>query len=365
MVESLCRELQEHPLVQVYTKTRIKEMGGFVGNFLTTLSNGDGEIRIEHGALILATGGKEYQPREYLYGQDERILTHLDLDKALQTQDSRIKEAGNFIFIQCVGSRIPERPYCSKVCCTHSVKTALHLKEMNPEADCTILYRDIRTYGLREELYQEARAKGVLFIRYDLEQPPRVEKNGQGNLQVVVQDHVLKKEIALPADLVCLASAILPEDIRDLAQMAKVPVNEEGFFMEAHAKLRPVDFATDGVFVAGLAHYPKPVEESITQAMAAASRAGVILSKDYIEAEGVVSHVDEDICRGCGKCTEICTFKAVELVVNDQGKTVARVNEAVCKGCGPCTVICPTGAAQLKHFNDYQVLKVLEAALAA
>jgi heterodisulfide reductase subunit A2 len=365
MISDLIRKVQNHPRLQVYLNTLLKDVRGFLGNFSSTLSNPDGDTSIEHGAMVLATGGKEYTPQEYLYGQDPRIMTHLELDQALAVQEDGIKKADSAVFIQCVGSREPEHPYCSKVCCTHSIKTALHLKEMNPDMDCTILYRDIRAYGTREILYQQARDKGILFIRYDLDHKPRVEKDPQGNLNVRVIDHILGQEVILDADIIGLASAILPQDNSPIAQLCKVAVNEDGFFMEAHAKLRPVDFANDGIFVAGLAHYPKPVEESITQALAAASRAGVVLSQDFIEAEGVVSHVDEDLCRGCGKCTEICAYKAVELVVNEEGRTVARVHEAICKGCGPCAVVCPTGAASLRHFSDQQVLKVLESALAA
>jgi heterodisulfide reductase subunit A len=361
----LIRKVQEHPHLQIHLKTKLKEVQGFLGNFVTTVSNGQGDQVIEHGAMILATGGKEFSPREYLYGQDPRVMTHLELDQAIIRGDSRIKEAQSAVFIQCVGSREPEHPYCSKVCCTHSLKSALYLKELNPDLECIILYRDIRAYGTRETLYQEARSKGVLFVRYDPDHKPRVEKDDRGNLQVKILDHVLGQEIILDADLVGLASAILPQDNSPLAQLCKVPVNEDGFFMEAHAKLRPVDFSTDGIFVAGLAHYPKPIEESITQALAAASRAGVVLSQNFIEAEGVVSHINEEFCRGCGKCAEICAYKAVELITNEAGLTVARVNEAVCKGCGPCAVVCPTGAAGLRHFNDGQVLKMLEAALAA
>ena len=365
LISELIRKVQEHPHLQIHLKTKLKEVQGFLGNFVTTVSNGQGDQVIEHGAMILATGGKEFSPREYLYGQDPRVMTHLELDQAIIRGDSRIKEAQSAVFIQCVGSREPEHPYCSKVCCTHSLKSALYLKELNPDLECIILYRDIRAYGTRETLYQEARSKGVLFVRYDPDHKPRVEKDDRGNLQVKILDHVLGQEIILDADLVGLASAILPQDNSPLAQLCKVPVNEDGFFMEAHAKLRPVDFSTDGIFVAGLAHYPKPIEESITQALAAASRAGVVLSQNFIEAEGVVSHINEEFCRGCGKCAEICTYKAVELITNETGLTVARVNEAVCKGCGPCAVVCPTGAAGLRHFNDGQVLKMLEAALAA
>jgi heterodisulfide reductase subunit A2 len=364
-VDSLVDKVQNHLLLTVHLNTTLKQLNGFVGNFVSTLGNGQGEMVLEHGALVLATGGREYQPSEYRYGEDDRIMTQLEMDQALLKEDPRVLNASGVVFIQCVGSREPERPYCSRVCCTHTLKSAIDLKEKNPDRDCVVLYRDIRSYGTRETLYQKARDLGVLFIRFNREDKPRVEKTPAGGLQVLVRDHILDREVALDADLVCLAAAVLPQENQEMAQLCKVAVNEDGFFMEAHAKLRPVDFAVDGIFVAGLAHYPKPVEESISQALAAASRAGVVLSQDYIEAEGVVSHVDEALCRGCGKCVEICAYQAAELITTPEGKQVAHVNEAVCKGCGPCTVVCPTGAASLRHFNDRQVLKMLEAALAA
>jgi heterodisulfide reductase subunit A len=225
-----------------------------------------------------------------------------------------------------------------------------------------VLYRDIRTYGQRESLYREARARGVIFIRYDLEHKPRVEKGGDG-ISVTVQDHILGRDIRIPADLLVLASAIVPGENETLAKMYKLPLNVDGFFMEAHAKLRPVEFATDGIFLAGMAHYPKPIEESIAQAKAAASRASVVLSKGQLTVEGVVSHVNEELCRGCGKCVEACPYGAVELVEEEGDVTVARVQEALCKGCGSCAVACPTGAASIFHFDDQEVLTMVEAAL--
>jgi heterodisulfide reductase subunit A len=223
------------------------------------------------------------------------------------------------------------------------------------------MYRDIRTYGQREELYKEARDKGVIFIRYSVEEKPRVEKSGS-EISITIKDHVLGRNITVNPDLVVLASAIVPRDNEPLAQMFKLSLNEEGFFMEAHAKLRPVEFATDGVFLAGLAHYPKPIEESIAQAKAAASRASVVLSKEALTVEGVVSHVNESMCRGCGKCEEACPFNAVAVEEREGGKMVAHVQEAMCKGCGACSVACPTGAASIFHYDDQEVLTMVETA---
>ena len=247
-LKDMISRVEGHSLIDVYTEATIKESTGFVGNYETTISQKGNDIILKHGAVIVSVGAQESKPTEYLYGEDDRVMTHLELDEALKKGE--LSDTKTAVFIQCVGSREPERPYCSKVCCTHSVKSALKLKEMNPEANVYVLYRDIRTYGQREELYKEARDQGVIFIRYSLEEKPRVEKAGS-DISVTVKDHVLGRDIAINPDLVVLAAAIIPRDNEPLAQMFKLSLNEEGFFMEAHAKLRPVEFATDGVFLAG------------------------------------------------------------------------------------------------------------------
>ncbi|MBS3780176.1 MAG: CoB--CoM heterodisulfide reductase iron-sulfur subunit A family protein, partial [Desulfovermiculus sp.] len=256
----------------------------------------------------------------------------------------------------------PERPYCSKVCCTHSIKAALALKEQNPDRNVYILYRDIRTYGHREELYQKARRKGVIFVRFDVEHKPRVQAQGQG-LEVRIQDPILGRELAIDTDLLVLAAAVVPGDNESLAQMFKLSTNEDAFFMEAHPKLRPVEFATEGIFVAGLAHYPKPVEESIAQAQAAAAKAVAVLSKTELTVDGVVSKVDEFLCRGCGECVQACPFAAIELTERSDGSQVAEVKSALCKGCGSCAVACPTGAASVSNYEDDKIMAMVESAL--
>ncbi len=353
--------VKDHPLIDLYTESIIKESRGFVGNFETTVSQKGEDLVFKHGAVVMAVGADEYKPSEYLYGQDDRVLTHLELDQAINKGSQEIARVKTAVFIQCVGSREPERPYCSKVCCTHTMKSALRLKEINPSMDVFVLYRDIRTYGQREELYREARRHGVVFIRYSLEQKPRVQ--GGEEISVLVRDHVLGREMVIQGDMVVLASGIVPHDNASLAQIFKLPLNEDGFFMEAHAKLRPVEFATEGIFLAGMAHYPKPIEESIAQARAAASRASVVLSKEQLTVEGVVSHVDERICRGCGECVDVCPYSAIELVEREGDRKAAHVQEALCKGCGSCAVACPTGAASIFHYDDEEVLTMVEAAL--
>ena len=228
--------------------------------------------------------------------------------------------------------------------------------------DVYVLYRDIRSYGQREEVYREARKSGVILMRYSLDKKPVIQKNGAG-LSVTLEDHILDRDIEINPDLIVLAAAIVPRDNTSLAQMFKLSLNEDGFFMEAHAKLRPVEFATEGIFLAGISHYPKPIEESIAQAKAAASRASVVLSQEEITAEGVVSHVNEIMCRGCGKCEEACPYNAINLVDGEGDKKVAYVQEALCKGCGSCAVVCPTGAASIFHYDDQEVITMVEAAL--
>jgi len=355
------KDVRENALIQVFTGATVKDTAGFIGNFKTVLSVNGKDQTIDHGAVIIATGAKERKPDEYLYGEDERVLTHLELDQRMAKDSSFLKTMNAAVFIQCVGSREPERPYCSKVCCTHSVKSALKFKEVNPDMDVYVLYRDIRTYGQREEKYKEARDKGVIFVRYDLDHKPLVQKEGS-SLSVTVRDHVLGMNLGLEPDLIVLASAIVPEDNAALAQMFKLSLNDDRFFMEAHAKLRPVDFATDGIFLAGMAHYPKPVEESIAQAKAAASRATVVLSKETVTVDGVVSQVNEALCRGCGACEEACAFGAITVNIREDGVKIASVQQALCKGCAACSVACPTGAAGVFHYNN-EVLTMIETAL--
>jgi len=347
--------------IDVFTNTELRKVEGFVGNFQSTVETNGKERVIDHGVAIIATGASEFKPDQYLYGKEPDVLTGLELDSKFIDNDPSIKGINSAVFIQCVGSRIEERPYCSKVCCTQSVKNALKLKKINPGMDVFIVYRDMRTYGLREGLYREARETGVIFIRYDFSKELHVDKDND-NLRVRFTNYALRREMEIRADLLILATATVPLKENPLASLFKVQVNDDGFFVEAHAKLRPVEFATEGIFVAGLAHYPKPIDESIEQAKAAASKASALLSKEKITVDGIVSHVNEVLCRGCGICEEACPFKSIVLEEREAGRIVAHVQEALCKGCGACSVACPTGAASIFHFDDQEVLSMVETA---
>lgn len=362
----LIKKVQEHPKIRVYTDTWIVDVHGYVGNFTTEIMRYRGRVieKIDHGVTIIATGAQEYKPDEYLYGRDPRVLTQLELEEEIVKKNPDIINCDNLVMIQCVGCRNDERPYCSRVCCNGAIKNALKLKEMKPEMNIYILYRDIRTYGFYEEYYQEARRKGIIFLNYDLADKPRVRqerKDGRLLLRVEVKDKVLGDEVAIDADILALSVAIVSSpEVRELAMLYKVPVNEDGFFLEAHVKLRPVDFATDGVFVCGLAHAPKSLEESIAQAKAAASRATTILVKDAIIGEGIVASVNEAICSGCGICEVLCPYGAI---VVDRERKVSVVNEALCKGCGTCCAACPSGAAQQRGFTREEISAMISAAL--
>jgi heterodisulfide reductase subunit A-like polyferredoxin len=359
-VQNLIGQVQNHPMVQVFLETQVKNATGIIGNFLTTLApvNGQGSPTvIEHGATILATGGRELKPDEYLYDKHQGVMTHLDLDEAMVRDDPRIKEANTAVFIQCVGSRIPERPYCSKICCTHSLESALTLKKMKPEMDVLILYRDLRSYGFREDLYREARENGVIFIHYDLDNKPQLTTDDAGKLSMEVLDPVLGRQLQLSPDLVILATAILPNENKGLFELLKVPVNDEGFLIEAHMKLRPVDFSSEGLFMAGLAHYPKPIDESITQAKAAVARAMTILSKEGIYVGGVVAKVDEERCAACLTCVRTCPYGAAR--ITEEG--YALIDPAECRGCGACVAECPGKAIRLQHFTDEQIIAKTDA----
>lgn len=347
----LTQKVNANDRIKITTGAEVSEVSGYVGNFTTTLSNGE---TIRHGVTVIAIGGKEFKPTEYLYNEHDAVLTQLELEEALTTGEPSVKKAKNIVLIQCVGSREPDRPYCSRICCNKSIKLALELKEVNPGANVFILYRDIRTYGFNEENYRKARQKGVIFVRYTPDNKPEVEASGNA-LKVTVTDHVLGEPVVIDADLVCLAAAILPpEDNAIMNRLFKVPLNEDGFFLEAHMKLRPVDTAADGVFIAGLAHGPKSIEENIAQARAAAGRAITILSKQSIESSGVVAVVEPDKCAACLTCVRLCPFNAPRI-----NNYAAEIEPVLCQGCGTCAGECPNKAITLQSYKDVMLMRMV------
>jgi len=356
----LIEEIQAEPKITVHLNSSLAGVQGFIGNFQTQVLTEGSPRNIEHGVAILATGAREYRPQEYLYGEHPAVVTQLELDELLRRGDKRLDEAESIAFIQCVGSREEARPYCSKVCCTHSVKAALHLKRRRPEAEVLVLYRDIRTYGPREDFYQAAREQGVMFVRYSQQDKPVVtSKDGQLSLRFV--DSILGRPVTIDLDLLCLAAAIESHQDHQLAQMFRVPLDGDGWFLEAHQKLRPVDFANDGIFLCGMAHYPKPLEESIAQAQAAAARAATVLARGMVKVSGLVSRIVSEFCCGCQICVNVCPYQAISF---DEQRSVAVINEALCKGCGACAAACPCEAPLLMGFNNRQLYAQIKSALA-
>jgi len=362
---ALIRKIYRHPSVHVYTEAVITEATGYVGNFVTRITSERGKTAIEHGAAVIAIGAEEYKPGEYLYGQDERVVTHLELGEMIARKDDAVTRAQGVVMIQCVGCRNEDRNYCSRVCCGHSVKNALKLKTINPDMDITIAFRDMRTYGFNEEYYRQASEKEVRFIRWAPEDPPTVSaaeaEDGRPVLQVAVTDPILGEKLAFDADLLALAAAVIPsKGAQEIAGLFKVPLGPDGFFQEAHVKLRPVEFAADGVFLCGMAHYPKHIPEAVNQAYGAAGRALALLSNDIVTVSGAVCEVSEKACMGCGACAAVCTYDAIELRKTKQGQK-AIVNPVICKGDGLCNAVCPTGAIVLKHFTDREILSQIDA----
>jgi heterodisulfide reductase subunit A len=364
-LKDLMQKVYQHPLLHVYTGATITKATGYVGNFITTVQSDRGITEIKHGAVVIATGAEEYKPTEYLYGQDERVITNLELEDRITNKDEKILKAESIVMIQCVGSRTEERNCCSRICCSESLKNALKLKELNPAMDIYIFFRDMRPYGFREDYYREAAGKGVRFIRYEPNNKPQVKPAKEGGkqiLKITVPDPILGKVLEIDADFLSLAAALIPpEGNKAISLLYNAQLGPDDFFKEAHVKLRPVDFGADGVFLCGTAHYPKHIQESINQAYGASGRVLTLLSHETVTASGSVCVVNEKRCMGCGACVEACTYGAIELYDTKQGKK-ARMNPVLCKGCGLCNSKCPTGAIQLKHYTDEQLIAQMEAA---
>ncbi len=354
-------KISNNKFIRVYTGAAIGSISGFVGNYETVIRlAGKREENVKHGVVIVTTGANEYKPTEYLYGPDKRVVTQRELEAKIHGPQSDVPDLKSVVMIQCVGSRDNGHPYCSRICCMQAVKNALQILKTNPDANVYVLYKDVRTYGLREDYYRRAREAGVIFIRYDDLKKPDVQST-DGKLKVSVLEPILQEQYEIEPDLVVLSSGVEPnKDNIELAKMLKVPLNGEGFFLEAHVKLRPVDFATEGVFVAGMAHSPKGIDEAISQGEAAAARATTIIASTKYYAEATVSFVNEELCAGCGVCSALCPYEAITITVKDD-KKVSQVNEALCKGCGTCVAACSSGAMGQYGFTKQQVFAMVDA----
>lgn len=364
-LQVLIAKVENHPKIRVWKQAEVKSVSGSVGNFQSEIDVAGRIESVSYGVAVLAIGAEEYKPTEYLYGQDGRIKTHLEFDAELREHSDKVATADSAVFIQCVGSREPERLYCSRVCCTHSVHSAIKLKELKPDMQVYVLYRDIRTYGQREDIYTKARELGVLFIRYDLENKPKVRKEGE-NLFVEVVDPIVQLPVVIPADYLVLASAIVPRRHDQLMELYKYSVNADGFINEAHPKLRPVDAMVDGLFIAGLCHHPKPIDESVSQAMAAVSRAGVILAKERMSLDAIKSYPTEK-CDGCALCVDVCPYMAIKVEeYRDNGQVHRRIvtDKALCKGCGLCAATCPKDGVEIHGFTMEQLQAQVDAVVA-
>jgi len=370
-VQSFLKELKKkvyrHPKIHTLLDASITHVDGYVGNFTTTVKSKGRTRTIKHGAAIIATGAAEYRPTEYLYGQSEQVMTLLEMEGKLAAQEEKLLAAQNVVMIQCVGCRNADRNYCARVCCSGTMKNALKMKELKPEVEIYVLFRDIRTYGFREDYYLKAARQNVKFIRYESDDQPQLqslEQGGRSVIRVTALDPILGKKLELDADAIILAAAVIPAaGSAELARMFKVPLGPDGFFQEAHLKLRPVDFAAEGVYLCGTAQYPKHLSETITQAYGAAGRALTLLSHDSVTASGAVCSVTPRDCVSCGACISVCTYGAISFEDTPGGKK-AVVNSVLCKGDGLCVAKCPTAAISLSHFTDDEVFTQIDAALA-
>jgi len=360
-LKQLTDEVTGHNKIEVLKEARIVGFEGFKGNFATDIEVGSEKEKqtVKHGVIIVATGAKEYAPKEFLYEAQDNVVTQVELSDMLTEKGAA--DLDNVVMIQCVGSRNDENVECSRICCQNAVKNALQIKKLNPDAQVFVLYRDMRTFGMLEDFYTEARNKGVIFIRFDRETPPDVKTSSDGGLLVTVKDHILQRDIEIRADLLALSAGVVAEDTEELSFTMKLNRNPEGFFIEAHVKLRPVDMPSDGVFLCGSAHGPKLISEAISQAQAAASRAMTFLAKSEIKLSAITAKVDTDYCVKCLTCIRSCPF---EVPVFNEEEKVIEINEAICHGCGVCACVCPRQTIQLSFYEDDQIMSKIDALLA-
>jgi heterodisulfide reductase subunit A len=359
-MRSLKERVYANERIQVMTGSQMKKLSGFMGNYKSMISCGTEGKEISHGVVVVATGAVGYSPQngEFGYQQSLNMITQVSLEERLARGPEEFSQPKKFVMIQCVGSRDDEHPYCSRVCCGQAIKNAIRLKKINPGHEIIVLYRDIRTYGFTEKYYLEARELGVIFLCFDAESKPEVSiKNN--TITVIHQDSFLQSRVVFTPDLLVLSTGITPGDNQELASILKVPLNADGFFLEAHPKIRPLDFTSEGIFLCGLAHSPRFLSESLIQAQGAAMRSITVLSKDKVEAKANTACVSEKLCRGCGLCVSVCPFEAREI---DEETKTAKVIEILCQGCGACAVACPSGATTHKGFSKNQIMAMVEEA---
>jgi heterodisulfide reductase subunit A len=349
VISHLVRQIEQNRNIAVLTSSHLKEVNGFIGNYTVFIAQGEQIFPHNVGVIIVATGAEILQPMD-LYNYDgKHVISQFELEQMLKSEKLT---AEKIVMIQCVGARNQQRNYCSKICCMTALKNAMLIKEMNPNASITILYRDIQTYGTYETYYTKAREMGILFIKYLKEREPVVKDK-----MVTVYDEFMGEELVLTFDLLVLSTPLIANpDVVHLSQMLKIPIDENGFFLEAHVKLRPLEFSTDGIYLCGSVHYPVNVSETISQAYGAASRASIPMAKKKIRSEAITAHVNEEACIGCGLCVSICPYNAAEFVRIPDNKWVSKINTILCKGCGACAVICPKMAIEMYHFKKEQIL---------
>jgi heterodisulfide reductase subunit A-like polyferredoxin len=365
LIQALETAISWHPNVEVLTQAELVSLEGTVGHFRSrvrqVIEDEELERRLVHGVVLVATGGREMQPKgSYLYGEDPRVLTQLELEEKISSGGKDLERARRIVMIQCVGSRSPERPYCSRLCCAEALKNALLLKKLSPLAEIVVLYRDIRAFGFQELAYQEAKERGVVFIPYEPERPPEVTASRRRPLTIRIWDELLEETVTLPADFLVLSAGIEPSaGSSKVAHLLKVPVATGGFFLEAHQKLKPVETMVEGVFLCGLAHYPKSLGEAVAQAQAAAIRAAALLFQEDIQQSEISAIIDSDHCQLCLSCVKCCPFAAI--VVGEEG--IPKIRGELCRGCGVCASECPAGAIWMSRFTDAELTAQIRAAL--
>ncbi len=359
LLNELVTKIENHPSIHLFLGAEVVGFEKHDGHYRTRIRHQGEDKILDHGALIIATGGREVVPKGYLYGEDRRVITQRQLEKMIHLGDEGLEGVRSLVMIQCVGSRDDEHPYCSRVCCGHAIKNGLKLKERYPHINIYILYRDIRTYGFYETYYYEARSKGIIFIRYDLDNRPKVTQ-GDGNLQVSLFDPAMGSRVSILADYLVLSTGIEPNENKALAKIFDVELNADGFFLEANPKSAPLDSVDRGKFFCGLCHSPNFMEDVISQGNAAAARASAILSKETIEEKPYQAYVIKRLCCGCGLCVTVCPYGA-RVINEEEGK--AEVIGSLCQGCGSCVVACRNAASQQRNFEKELNLAVINAAI--